>query len=156
MSSPTDLIAEPDAVVLDLDAATGDVAVQALHARLAEVSDAVLDPPRLLRELRQRMVLAPVFIADDVALSHARTDAVSRMVIAVGRTRQPIPFDAAHPAVQLLFLIGTPKGAVTGYLQAVAALSRFLRTPGTRDGLYSATDETEFRALLSGGVAARR
>ena len=102
------------------------------------------------------MLLAPVCIADDVALPHARTDGVSRIVLAVGRTRQPIPFDAAHPAVQLLFLMGTPKDAVTGYLQAVAALSRFLRKPGKRDGLCAATDETEFRALLSGGVAARR
>ena len=156
MSSPTDLIAEPDAVVLDLDAETGDGAVRALHARLSEVSDAVVDPPELLRQLKERMLLAPVCIADDVALPHARTDAVSRIVIAVGRTRHPIRFDAAHPAVQLLFLMGTPKDVVTGYLQAVAALARFLRTPGTRAGLYSATDETEFRALLSGGVAARR
>jgi mannitol/fructose-specific phosphotransferase system IIA component (Ntr-type) len=156
VSSPTNLIAEPDAVVLDLDAETGADAVRALHARLAEVSDAVVDAPKFLQDLNQRMLLAPVCIADDVALPHARTDAVSRIVIAVARTRQPIPFDSTHPAVRLLFLIGTPKDAVTGYLQAVAALSRILRKPGTRTGLYSATDETEFRALLSGGVAACR
>ena len=156
MSSPTDLIAEPDAVVLDLDVESGDAALRALHARLAEVSDGVVDPSKFLLDLTQRMRLAPVCIADDVALPHARTDAVSRIVMAVGRTRRPIPFDPTHPAVKLVFLIGTPKDDVTGYLQAVAALSRLLRNPATRAGLHSTTDETEFRALLSGGVAARR
>jgi mannitol/fructose-specific phosphotransferase system IIA component (Ntr-type) len=77
-------------------------------------------------------------------------------VLAVGRAPAGIAFDAAHPRVQLVFLIGTPKNAVTEYLQAVAVLSRMLRNPATRAGLQSASDEAEFRALLSGGVAAYR
>lgn len=156
MSSPTEFIAEPDLVVLDLEGGTGDSAVGRLHAQLAEVSDAVIDAPGFLADLRVRMQLAPVCIADDVALPHARTNGVTRMVLAVGRTRKPIAFDPTHPGVRLIFLIGTPKDAVTGYLQAVAVLLRRLRNPAIRAGLYSATDEAEFRALLSGGVAARR
>jgi mannitol/fructose-specific phosphotransferase system IIA component (Ntr-type) len=156
VSLPTELIAEPDAVMLDLEAESGEAAVRVLHERLAAVSDAVLDAPNFLADLTLRMRLAPVCIADDIALPHARTHAVSRMVLAAARSRQPIPFDPLHPAVRLIFLIGTPKAAVTGYLQAVAVLSRRLRDPATRAGLYAATDEAEFRALLSGGVAARQ
>jgi mannitol/fructose-specific phosphotransferase system IIA component (Ntr-type) len=156
VSSPTEFIAEPDIVMLELDAATGESAVRALHARLVATSDAITDPALFLRDLLQRMQLAPICIADDIALPHARTNAVSRLVLGVARVRNPVPFDATHPGVRLIFLIGTPKNAVTGYLQVVAALSRKLRNPATRAGLYSATDEAEFRALLSGGVAASR
>jgi mannitol/fructose-specific phosphotransferase system IIA component (Ntr-type) len=156
VSSPTELIAEPEVVSLDLEAETGEAAVRLLHERLAAVSDGIVDAPNFLADLTLRMRLAPVCIADDIALPHARTNAVSRMVMAVARSRKPIPFDPMHPAVRLIFLIGTPKDAVTGYLQAVAVLSRRLRDPATRAGLYAATDEAEFRALLSGGVAARR
>ena len=156
MSSPTELIAEPDAVVLDLEAETGEGAVGLLHRRLTEVSEGISDAPNFLADVIQRMRVAPVCIADDVALPHARTNAVSRMVIGVARTKNPVPFDASHSGVRLIFLIGTPKDEVTGYLQVVARLSRLLRTPAIRAGLYSATDEAEFRALLSGGVAARR
>jgi mannitol/fructose-specific phosphotransferase system IIA component (Ntr-type) len=156
VSSPTDLIAEPDAIVLDLEAETGEAAVRVLHERLAQVSDAVIDAPAFLRDLNQRMGLAAVCIASDVALPHARTNAVSRIVVAVGRTLRPIPFDSAHPGIRLIFLIGTPKDAVTAYLQLVAALSRMLRKPAFREGLLTAADETEFRAVLSGGMAARR
>jgi mannitol/fructose-specific phosphotransferase system IIA component (Ntr-type) len=153
---PTELIAEPDAVMLDLRAESGEEAVRLLHERLTAVSDAVIDPPQFLLDTLARMQVAPVCIADDVALPHARTNAVSRMTLAVARTAKPIAFDPQHPRVQLVFLIGTPKNAVTEYLQVVAMLSRLLRTPATRAGMYTAKDESEFRALLSGGVAAYR
>jgi mannitol/fructose-specific phosphotransferase system IIA component (Ntr-type) len=156
VSSPTEFFAEPDSVVLDLEAETGEAAVRILHRRLAEVPGAVVDARGFLADLLTRMQLGPVCIADDIALPHARTNAVTHLVLAVGRAVQPIPFDADHPRVRLIFLIGTPKDAVTGYLKAVAALSRMLKNPATRAGLYSARDEAEFRALLSGGVAARR
>ena len=156
MSLPTELIAEPDTVVLDLEAETGEAAVRLLHRRLTETSEAITNAPDFLRDVLQRMQEAPVGIANEVALPHARTNAVSRIVIGVARTRNPVPFDSEHPAVRLIFLIGTPKNEVTGYLKAVARLSRVLRNPAIRAGLYSATDEAEFRALLSGGVAARR
>ena len=142
--------------MLELDAPTGHAAVQALHGKLSEASDAITDAAGFLRDMEQRMRIAPVCIASDIALPHARTNAVSRLVMGVARTRQPVAFDAAHPNVRLIFMIGTPQAAVTAYLQAVATLSRMLRKPAIREGLYAATDEAEFRALLSGGVSASR
>jgi mannitol/fructose-specific phosphotransferase system IIA component (Ntr-type) len=156
VGSPTEFIAEPDVVMLDLHADTGGDAVRVLHERLAATTDAVTDAPRFLSDLIARAQLAPMCIAEDVALPHARTSAVSRLVFAVGRSEQGVAFDAQHRRVRLVFLIGTPKGAVTEYLQAVAMLSRILRNPATRAGLYAANDEAEFRALLCGGVAAHR
>ena len=143
-------------VVSTAPAETGEAAVRALHDRLAQFSDAVTDAPGFLRDLGQRMRLGAVCVAADVALPHARTSAVSRVVIGVGRTRHRIQFDPTHAGVRLIFLVGTPKAAVTGYLQVVAGVARMLRNPSIREGLYAATDEAEFRALLSGGVAARR
>jgi mannitol/fructose-specific phosphotransferase system IIA component (Ntr-type) len=156
VSGPTEFIAEPDAIVLDLEAETGETAVRLLHARLVAVSDAVIDAPDFLEDVNRRMQLAPVCIAADIAMPHARTNSVSRLVLAVGRARQAIRFDAQHSHVRLVFLIGTPKSAVTEYLRAVAALSRRLKNLEVREGLYAAADEAEFRALLSGGVAASR
>jgi mannitol/fructose-specific phosphotransferase system IIA component (Ntr-type) len=156
VSSPTEFIAEPDIVVLDLEAKTGEAAVRVLYERLAAIPGVVNEPAKFLEDLKLRMRMGPVCIAQDIALPHARTNAVDRLVLAVGRATQPISFDAQHPAIRMVFLIGTPKDAVTGYLRAVAVLSRLLRNPTTKAGLYAATDEAEFRALLSGGVAASR
>lgn len=156
VNSPADLIANPDAVTLDLRATSGEEAIRALHGHLGLAGGGVTDAPQLLADLIERAQVASVCIADDVALPHARTAAVERMVLAVGRATAAIAFDAEHPRVRLVFLIGTPKSAVTDYLKVVAALSRLLKDPATRNGLLLAPTETEFRALLARGATAKR
>lgn len=156
VNSPTDLIANPDAVTLDLRATSGEEAIRALHERLGAAGGGVTNAPQFLADLLERALVASVCIADDVALPHARTAAVGRMVLAVGRATGEIAFDAEHPHVRLVFLIGTPKSAVTDYLKVVAALSRLLKNPATRNGLRLAPTEAEFRALLARGVTSKR
>lgn len=172
--SPTEFLAEPDVVALDLQAFSGEEAVRALHARLTDpsraagasgappgssairVGAAITDAPGFLTDVLGRMRLASVCLAEDIALPHARTDAVARMVLAVGRVRSGVAFDAEHPAVRLVFLIGTPRRDVGEYLKVVAALSRLLRQPAVRSGLLAARDEAEFRSLLAGRPVAAR
>lgn len=156
MSVPTDFIVEPDIVVLDLHAHTGPEAIRALHRRLSVATDAVLDPPRFLGELLDRAALGSVCIATDVALPHARTAAVSRPVLAVGRAGGDIAFDATHAAVRLVFLIGTPREAATEYLRIAAAVARLLRDGLRRAALFAASTEEEFRRVFSGGAAVPR
>lgn len=154
--SPTDLLAEPDAVLLDLQADSGEAAVRALHERLAEASNAVMDAPKLLADVTARMRLGSVCVADNVAMPHARTSAVDRVVVGVGRSARGVRFDPAHPRVELVFLIATPKDAVTEYLQTVAAFARILRNAAKRAALFTTPDEESFRGLLAGGVVARQ
>jgi fructose PTS system EIIA component len=108
VQSPIALIAQPDAVTLDLPTDSGEAAIRFLHARLA-VLPAVKNSDIFLSDLLERAAMASVCIASDVALPHARTVAVARTVLAVGRSMGPIAFDGEHPAVRLVFLIGTPK-----------------------------------------------
>jgi mannitol/fructose-specific phosphotransferase system IIA component (Ntr-type) len=89
-----------------------------------------------------------VAIAPDVAIPHARTDAVERLVLAVGRSSAGIAFDAVHPSVRLIFLIGAPRQQVGGYLQLVATISRLLRREGAREALLKADSEDELRDIL--------
>ncbi len=148
MSLP-ELIASPDALVLDLKVASGEEAIRALHQRLRSATPDVKNAEQFLQDLLDRAALASVCIADDVALPHARTPAVDRIVLAVARTAAPVAFDSEHPGVRLVFLVGTPKAAVSEYLQLVAALSRLLKNPGTRAALLTAPTEDEFRAVLA-------
>lgn len=149
VNKAAELIANPDVVVTDLRATTGEEAMRELHARLAAVPGAVTDAPQFLAELLERAQVSSVCIADDVALPHARTAAVTRLALAVGRATADIAFDAEHPRVRLVFLIGTPKGAVTEYLKLVAALSRLLKNAEARAALLTAPDEAALRAVLS-------
>lgn len=138
--------------MLDLVANSREAAISALHARLAK-SPAVTDAPEFLRGLLERVMLAPVCIAADIALPHARTAAVERVVIGVARVAAPgVGFDSGHPAVRLIFMIGTPKQQVEEYLLTVAAITRLLKTDGVRAGLLAARTEAEFAAWLARGA----
>lgn len=156
VTSPTGLLVAPDAVLLDLDCGSGEEAVRALHARLAAASNAVMDGPTFLTDLLARMRLGPVCIAEEIAMPHARTAAVDRLVIGVARSASGIPFDPQHSRVGLVFLVGTPMQAVGEYLRVVASLTRWLRDATRRAALFSAPDGESFRALLAGGVLARQ
>ncbi len=152
MDSPTDLIANPDVVLLDVDANSRAAALRALHTPLALVPG-VNDGARFLRDLQERVRVASICIAADVALPHARTTAVDRIVLGVARLAAPgVAFDAEHPQVRLVFMIGTPKQQVEGYLKLVSAISRLLRGEGVRAALLAAPTEAEFRALLGRGT----
>lgn len=149
---PNELIAHPDVVRLDLAAASRDSALIALHAGFAG-TPGVLDAAQLLKDILERAQISSVCIATDVALPHARTAAVDRLVLAVGRVAEPgVNFDEDHPQVRLMFMIGTPRQQVEDYLRLVAAISRLLRRPGTRSALIAAPTEEAFRALLGRGA----
>jgi mannitol/fructose-specific phosphotransferase system IIA component (Ntr-type) len=149
---PTQFLAQPDALILDLVANSREAALCALHAELAK-SPAVKDAPLFLHGLLERAMLAPVCIAPEVALPHARTTGVECVVIGVARIAPPgVGFDAEHPQVRLVFMVGTPKQQVEEYLLSVAAITRLLKTEGIRDGLLAARTEAEFRALLARGA----
>ena len=149
MNTPTELIAAPDVVVTDLRVTSGENAIRALHQRLRAATPDVKDAAQFLKDLLERAAISSVCIAADVALPHARTVAVNRIVLAVARTTVPVAFDAEHTGVRLVFLIGTPKAAVVEYLQTVAALSRFLKNAVTRADLLAAPTEADFRAVLA-------
>ncbi|WP_148218110.1 PTS sugar transporter subunit IIA [Opitutus terrae] len=154
MEPPTDLIAQPDVIMLDLTASSREATLRALHARLCSATDAVSDPDRFLLDLLERAMVAPVCISADVATPHARTTAVERIVLGVARTAAPgVGFDGEHPAVRLIFMIGTPKQQVTEYLELVATISRVLKVAGAREALLEAESEAKFRAALSRAAA---
>ncbi len=149
LNTPTELIAAPDVVVTDLRVTSGEEAIRALHQRLRAATPDVKDAAEFLKDLLARAAISSVCIAADVALPHARTAAVNRIVLAVARTAAPVAFDAEHPGVRLVFMIGTPKAAVAEYLQTVAALSRLLKNGDTRAALLAAPTEADFRAVLA-------
>jgi mannitol/fructose-specific phosphotransferase system IIA component (Ntr-type) len=154
VKAPTELIAQPDVVMLEVAADSREAALRTLHAELAR-SPAVKDGELFLRDLLERVMAATVCIAPDVALPHARTAAVERIVLGVARMAAPgVGFDREHPHVRLVFMIGTPREQVGAYLELVAGISRLLRAERARAGLLAAKTEQEFRAQLARGAKA--
>lgn len=147
--APTQLQAKkllmPDAVKWELSAKTGKDAVRELHAALL-TSPAVLDGNRFLVDLEQRQGLGANCLDQVVAIPHTRTVAVRQIVLAVGRSDTGIYFDAQHPAIRLVFLMGVPIEAVAEYLQWTSQLARALRAPDSRRLFLEASEEELIRS----------
>ena len=134
----------------DLTAANGEEAIRKLTGSLAG-NPAVTDAVKFGAELLERERISPTAMGHGVAFPHARTNAVRQIVMAIGRSRDGVPFTGADSPVQFLFVIGTPPNQVPQYLALVGKLARLLKTEAVREQLLHAMTAAAVRAALGEG-----
>lgn len=138
----------PDAIRLELQAKQKVEALREVAELLAQ-SKCVGNFEAFFNEILQRERVSNTALGHDVAIPHARTDQCSDILIAVGRSRDGIDFEAKDgQPVKLIFLIGTPKQMVTDYLRVVGTLARLLRQDDLRQRLLDAPDATAFIKII--------
>ena len=135
-------------VVAPLAAGTVHEAVTRLARRLIETGD-VAQPERLERLFTESHVRDLIHIGGRVLLPHLRTEAVSRLVVALGVAPAPLRIgrDDAPGDAQVVVLVLAPPAAADLYLQTVAALARALRDDATVDRLVAARSAEEVLAI---------
>jgi mannitol/fructose-specific phosphotransferase system IIA component (Ntr-type) len=87
-------------------------------------------------------------LGNELALPHARTEHVKKIVLAVGRSREGVFFENGNQTVKLLFVLGTPKANPTDYLMVVSSLCKILKDASNRDALMAATTPADFMQTL--------
>lgn len=123
----------------------------ALHevAHLLEGHPDVVNFQGFYNELLARERLDTTCLGNQIAIPHARTEHVKRIVMAVGRSDAGVFFENSNQTVRLLFVIGTPKGSPGDYLQLVGLLCRLFKDPANRDAFLAApTPEAFVQAML--------
>ena len=147
--SLSDLLA-PEHVLLDLSAPDEIAAIRAVTALLQGDAN-VRDAAQLTTQVLEREALSSTALGSGVAFPHARTDLVSRIVVAGGRSRAGVPFQQGRELVHFIFVIATPRDQVPQYLAAVGKLARLLKDPASRGQLARATSVAEFLEPLRAG-----
>jgi CBS domain-containing protein len=137
-----------DHVVAPLEATSLRGAITELVNRMTE-SGAIQRPELLERLATEERIRDVVHVGDRVLLPHLRTDAVERLVVAVGIAAEPlrITADAANGAERVVVLVLAPLAATSHYLQMVAGLARTLRREGVVDALTAARSPDEVLAI---------
>lgn len=130
-----------------LDVDTVHAAVAALAARLRETGY-VPRPERLEGLFAENRIRDVIHVGDRVLLPHLRTDAVDRLVVALGVAPRPLSVGRRDAeGAQVVVLVLAPPAANDLYLQTVAALARALRLDDTVDRLASARTPDEVLAI---------
>ncbi|HYJ80638.1 MAG TPA: PTS sugar transporter subunit IIA, partial [Longimicrobiaceae bacterium] len=134
----------PEHIVAPLPADSVPAAVSALMQRLIDAG-AVDHPERLAKLFAESRIRDLIHVGARVLLPHVRTDAVSRLVVALGVAAAPL--DTAPGAndgvAQVMVLVLAPPAEAGLYLQTVAALARVLRHDDVVDRLVAARSPAE-------------
>jgi len=117
-------------------------------AKLLENHPDVVNYAGFYQELLARDRLDTTCLGNEVALPHARTEHVKKIVVAVGRSDQGILFENSNQNVRLMFVLGTPKNNPTDYLILVGALCRLIKDTAHRDALLAAPTPEAFIAAV--------
>lgn len=138
---------KPECVEMDLRADNAADAIRAV-ANLLGKNPAAPDIACLCKEVLAREEINPTALGSEVAFPHARTDCVSEIVVAAGRSREGILFEKTGERVHFIFVIGTPKNQVREYLALLGNLARAVKRPETRQKLMTAGDSRDFVSCL--------
>lgn len=124
-----------------------------LIAELAEPlrrHEAAGDFYELLGAIYAREMESSTGIGAGVAIPHARTDSVSRFVVALGVAPKGVDFQAVDGMpVRLVILMGIPTAKVKAYLRLLAHLSLLLKQPRFLEQIIEATTPRKVLDVLS-------
>ncbi len=103
----------------------------------------------VLAALRAREETMSTGIGFGIAIPHASSDRVDRVVAAFGRSSTGIEFDSLDNApVEFIVLFVVPKDQFQTHLRTLAAIAKFLNDRSVRDRLRTAVGADEILAIF--------
>ena len=141
-------IVNPACVLMNVRASNFDECLAAFGP-LVHGHPAIVDPGMFMESVRAREAAVSTATEDHVAFPHARTEAVSRLFLVIGRSETGVSFGPDRPVVHLVFLIGAPPHAITDYLGCVAWLAKRVRIPENRKILMHAESPEAFLRIIA-------
>lgn len=134
---------EPGLIKMKVESKDKEEVIKEL-AELMRGRQEVVDLEKFVADVYEREKLGSTAVGDAIALPHARSEGIKKLILVFGKSSQGIEFDALDgKPVNLVFLIGTPKEDVGTYLKTLAHLSRLLRKEYLRSRLVSAQTPEE-------------
>jgi mannitol/fructose-specific phosphotransferase system IIA component (Ntr-type) len=132
-------------IVPDLQARTREGALSEMAEKLA-AAGVVPDAESLTARLLEREQLGCTGLGSGLAIPHCQWKGIDDVVLAIGRSRAGIDFRSSDAVpVTLLFLVLSPADAPGLHLQALAQISRRLKTLSIAEHLRRAETSEEMR-----------
>jgi mannitol/fructose-specific phosphotransferase system IIA component (Ntr-type) len=143
-------VLQPDHVVLTLAAQDPASAIDEVLGRL-EGDERVKNFAALREAVRTQPAPAIAENGCGICIAHGRTESVTSLVIAAGRSARGIVFSKLSEPVKLVFVAGIPAAFTSEYLRIVGAIVRMCRDRRQLNRLLTTKDPERFVALLSSG-----
>ncbi|RPF33954.1 fructose-specific PTS transporter subunit EIIC [Streptomyces sp. TLI_185] len=137
-------------VKVGLDAQEKEAAIREMADLLAG-SGEVADVDELVRTALRREEQGTTGLGEEIAIPHAKTDAVTAPVVGFARSDEGVEWGSMDGTkARLVFMIAVPEAAAGDeHLRILALLSRKLTDAGFRERLTAARDERAVLGVLS-------
>lgn len=139
------------AIVLDIKSTKKEEVIKELVEALINSGDIEKrNRSKLFDALMNRESLGSTAIGQGIAIPHAKSDCVSKLIAAFGISKKGVDFDSldGEPAF-IFFLLVAPQDSAGPHLKALARISRLLKDKYFRDCLRSASDEKAIVKIIS-------
>jgi len=105
---------------------------------------------KLFEALMAREALGSTAIGQGVAIPHAKSESVQKLIAAFGLSKKGVDFDSldGEPAY-IFFLLVAPQDSAGPHLKALARISRLLKDKYFRDELRACQDEQSVIKIIS-------
>jgi PTS system fructose-specific IIC component len=136
-------------VKVSLDARDKEAAIRELAGLLAR-GGKVADGDELVRTALRREEQGTTGLGEEIAIPHAKTDAVTAPVVGFARSVEGVEWGSLDGTrAKLVFMIAVPEAAAGDeHLRILALLSRKLMDAGFRERLMTAEDEDAVLGVL--------
>ena len=141
-------ILSADSTLIDLKGETKENIIAELIDTLA-VGDAISDRDKVLQAVLEREKIMSTGIGDGIAIPHGKSDAVERLVAALGTQRRGVDFEAldGEPAY-VFFLLVSPANVSGPHIKALARISRLLKNDDFKKKLIAAEASAEIIEII--------
>ncbi|MDD3087042.1 MAG: PTS sugar transporter subunit IIA [Candidatus Omnitrophica bacterium] len=131
------------AIITDIKSSKKEEVIREMVDTLIEAGDIEKrSRNKLIESLMGREALGSTAIGQGIAIPHAKSDCVGKLVAAFGLSKKGVDFDSldGEPAY-IFFLLVAPQDSAGPHLKALARISRLLKDKYFRDTLRASEDD---------------
>jgi len=141
-------LTRPELIFPELPAADRTGVLRFLAERIAALG-VVPDGAELFRLMKEREQLGSTGIGSGIAIPHCKVPGLKQGIVAVGMAPAGVDFGAADgEPVRLLFVVLSPSASPAEHLQALAAISRWIKVDRHAERLLELRDPEAVYQLL--------
>ncbi|MFH1248517.1 MAG: PTS sugar transporter subunit IIA [Candidatus Omnitrophota bacterium] len=140
-----------EAILVDMKSTKKEEAIKELVDSLITAGDIdKSSKTKLINALMERESLGSTAIGQGIAIPHAKSDSVTKLLAAFGLSKKGIDFDSLDgERVYIFFLLIAPLDSAGPHLKALARISRFLKDRYFRENLKGCADTKAIVDIIS-------
>ena len=143
----TEFITEKE-IIINLKSREKEAVLSELLQRLQD-NGLLKNSKKVLEILLEREKLGSTGIGQGIAVPHAKTDQVDKIVCSLGISKTGVSFDSLDgEPVYILFLVLAPMGATGDHLKALAKIARLLKDKVFRNSLNGCKTPAEAYQII--------